>query len=529
MRDFWENFNKKIKLLWIESSKTQKILFFSLLSFVVIVLSVISILSFSTKYVPLYTNLPLQEVNQIKEELDARNIPYELKDGGKTITVPEEKSEQLLVELAGQGIPNSGNIDYSFFSKNVSRGIRDNEYNMIKLAIMVIELEKLIKSVDGSQDEKVTITLPKESVFINNSTEEASAAITLHTKYGHEFKETQIDPLYLLVSKAVPNLPEENIEIRNQYLEYFDKNSSTVIHDEVSQQQTIKKGIEDDIQKRLQQMLGVMVGMDNVVVSVTADVDFTNENRIEELVEPVDVDNMEGIPLSIETIQETYTGAQPEGGIAGTGEEDVANYPGEIEGNDGDYELAKETINFELNRIHRDIIESPYKVRDLGIQVVVNNNLSNVNEEVQLLSQQEQNNVEQGISSILNSMITTSIDKDFGEVDPEERISIVFQPFNHQPGIEPQTGPGIPIWMYIVGGILLIAVILLIILLIRQRRGEEESEVESEPIMSSEVEDLELPTQPDSETDIQKKQIEKMAKEKPEEFAKLLRSWITED
>src|SRR5690625_3983971 len=78
MRDFWENFNKKIKLLWIESSKTQKILFFSLLSFVVIVLSVISILSFSTKYVPLYTNLPLQEVNQIKEELDARNIPYEL-------------------------------------------------------------------------------------------------------------------------------------------------------------------------------------------------------------------------------------------------------------------------------------------------------------------------------------------------------------------------------------------------------------------------------------------------------------------
>src|SRR5690625_2515031 len=529
MRDFWENFNKKIKLLWIESSKTQKILFFSLLSFVVIVLSVISILSFSTKYVPLYTNLPLQEVNQIKEELDARNIPYELKDGGKTITVPEDKSEQLLVELAGQGIPNSGNIDYSFFSENASWGITDNEFNMMKLAAMETELAKLITSIDGIEDANVMITLPEESVFINDSTEEASAAIILHTKYGHEFKENQIDSLYLLVSKAVPNLPEENIEIRNQYLEYFDKNSSTVFHDEVSQQQTIKKGIEDDIQKRLQQMLGVMVGMDNVVVSVTADVDFTNENRIEELVEPVDVDNMEGIPLSIETIQETYTGAQPEGGIAGTGEVDVANYPGEIEGNDVDYELAKETINFELNLIHRDIIESTYKVRDLGIQVVVNNNLSNVNEEVQLLSQQEQNNVEQGISSILNSMITTSINKDFGEVDPEERISIVFQPFNHQPGIEPQTGPGIPIWMYIVGGILLIAVILLIILLIRQRRGEEESEVEGEPITSSEVEDLELPTQPDSETDIQKKQIEKMAKEKPEEFAKLLRSWITED
>lgn len=529
MKEFWENFNKKIKLLWIESSKKQKILFFSLLTFVILIISVISMLSFSTKYVPLYTNLPLQEVNQIKEELDSRNIPYELKDGGKTITVPEEKSEQLLVELAGQGIPNSGNISYSFFSENASWGITDNEFNMMKLAAMQTELANLIKSIDGIEDANVMITLPKESVFVNEAAEEASASIILHTKYGYEFKENQIDSLYHLVSKAVPNLPEENVVIRNQYLEYFEKNSSTAFQDEISQQQSIKKGIEEDIQKRLQQMLGVMVGMDNVVVSVTADVDFTSENRIEELVEPVDVDNMEGIPLSIETIQETFTGTQGEGGLAGTGDEEPVNYPGELEGNDGDYELVKEMVNFELNRIHKDITESPYKVRDLGIQVVVNNNLSPTNEEVQLLSQQEQNNVEQGVTSILNSMITTSIDKEFGEVDPEERISIVFQPFNHQPGIEPQGGPGIPIWAYIVGAILLIVVIFLIILLIRQRRGEEEPDVEREPMMTTEIEDFELPTQPDSETDIQKKQIENMAKEKPEEFAKLLRSWITED
>src|SRR5690625_3575354 len=236
MREFGENFQKKIKLLWIESSKGQKILFFSLFSFIIIIISVISILSFSTKYVPLYTNLPLEEVNQIKEELDTRNIPYEIKDGGQTITVPEDKSEQLLVELAGQGIPNSGNISYSFFSENASWGITDNEFNMMKLAAMQTELANLIKSIDGIEDANVMITLPKESIFVNDSVEEASASIILHTKYGYEFKENQIDSLYHLVSKAVPNLPEENIEIRNQYLEYFDKNSSTVIHDEVSQQ-----------------------------------------------------------------------------------------------------------------------------------------------------------------------------------------------------------------------------------------------------------------------------------------------------
>ena len=41
-------------------------------------------------------------------------------------------------------------------------------------------------------------------------------------------------------------------------------------------------------------------------------------------------------------------------------------------------------------------------------------------------------------------------------------------------------------------------------------------------------EELELAKQ-QSEKEKKKKQLEKLAKEKPEEFAKLLRSWIGED
>ena len=37
----------------------------------------------------------------------------------------------------------------------------------------------------------------------------------------------------------------------------------------------------------------------------------------------------------------------------------------------GDYEKVEETINNEVNRIRKEIVESPYKIRDLGIQVMV--------------------------------------------------------------------------------------------------------------------------------------------------------------
>src|SRR5699024_6683024 len=296
----------------------------------------------------------------------------------------------------------------------------------------------------------------------------------LQTDLGFEFKGKQIETLHHLVSAAIPDLPSENIVIMNQYFEYFDEHSTSIAQNDYEVQQSVKKDIEKDIQKRLQQMLGAMVGVDRVVVSVTADVDYTMENRTEELVEPVDIDNMEGIPVSIESVQETFEGNQEAGGVVGTGEEDVPNYPAGVDEGEGDYELAKETINYELNHIHRDIAEAPYKLRDLGIQVVVDNVLEHDEDDVVLLSQQEQTTVEEGIESILDSMITTSIDKDYGDVETEEKLSIVFQPFNGSTqASEEEEVTGIPTWVYIAGAILALLIIAIVIF-VRRRGAEEE-------------------------------------------------------
>ncbi|MEK1828741.1 hypothetical protein AAAC51_06060 [Priestia megaterium] len=69
------------------------------------------------KFVPLYSNLSAQETGQIKAELDARSVPSEISDNGTTISVPEQSVDSLKVDLAAQGIPDSGSIDYSFLGK----------------------------------------------------------------------------------------------------------------------------------------------------------------------------------------------------------------------------------------------------------------------------------------------------------------------------------------------------------------------------------------------------------------------------
>ncbi|MFD1067576.1 flagellar basal-body MS-ring/collar protein FliF [Oceanobacillus locisalsi] len=506
---------------------------------ILIVMIIASVIFFSstTNYVPLYNDLSMQEAGQITSELDAKAVPYEVENGGTSILVPEGQDDSLLLEFASMGLPNSGSIDYSFFSENASWGVTENEFSVMKLDAMQTELGNLISGIEGVQDANVMINMPEQPVFADESTGETSVAIMLHTQPGYQFEGNQVEGLYHLVSKAIPNLDSEDIMIMNQYFEYYDQETQLAGgQNSYSDQQSIKKDVEKDIQRRLQQMLGTMVGNENIVVSVTADIDFSQENRTEELVEPVDLEAMEGLPVSLETIQESYSGQGNPEGVAGAGDEDVANFPAENEeGEDGDYELDRETINYEFNRIRSEIVESPYQVRDLGVQVAVNSARQGEDGEMEFLNQQEQTDVQDGIDSILNSVIETSVDGDLQEEDDVANTSIVFQEFSTS-GEEQEepSGSGIPIWLYIVGGILLIAIIVLLFMLRRNRTeqmwAEEEIQEEQVDAANQEKEPVipDLPEE-DSEEVIRRKQLEKIANEKPEEFAKLLRSWMNED
>ncbi|GGC96944.1 flagellar M-ring protein [Pontibacillus salipaludis] len=493
-----------------------------------------SLFASNPKLVPLYNDLSVQEVGQIKEELDARGVKYELGNQGTTVMVPEATVDGLLVDLAAQGLPDSGSIDYGFFSDNTSWGMTDNEFDVMKLDAMQTELSTLMKQIEGIENAKVMINMPKEKIFVGEQEQTASASIVVNVNQGYQLKENQIQSLYHLVSKAIPNLPTDNIAIMDQNFKYFDpkKTGSVASGQSYEYQQTVKDDIQNDIQRRVQQMLGMMMGQDKVMVSVTADVDFTQEKRTENLVQPAE-EGEEGLPVSVERITETYTGDPGDVNAGGTvtPDGDVPGYQGEdLEAGNGDYEMMKETINNEFNRIQRNIVESPYKIRDLGIQVAVDQNKeANQDGAIEQLSTAEQATLSESITSILSSIVSTSIDEEYGPVEPQNKVSIVFQEFNGKPQFNPKTSPVIPVWAYVAGGILLVVIASLIWTLVRKGRKKEdlaEGYVEQErtPV---EVPAMEEPEE--TESSVRRKQLERMAKEKPEDFAKLLRSWIAED
>ena len=523
-------FKNKFIEFWNNRTTGQKRLLVGSVLLLILIVTVASIFATKSNLVPLYSNLSISETSQIKSTLDSRGIQYEIANGGTTILVPDQVADSLKVDLAGEGIPNSGNIDYSFFSQNAGFGMTDNEFNVVKLDSMQTELANLIKGIDGVSDAKVMINLPEQSVFLRDEEQTASASIVLNTSPGYQFDQNQINALYHLVSKSVPNLSTNNIVMMNQFFEYFDpKNENNFsAGSSFATQQEIKQEIERDIQLQVQQMLGTMMGRDKVVVSVTADVDFTQENRQESIVQPVDPSNMEGIAISAQRISETFTGnGEQVGGVPGSGDTDIPNYVEGSAGTNGDYERIEETINNEVNRIQKEIVESPYKIRDLGIQVMVE---PPVPDDPTTLPTERVDD----ITKILSAIVRTSINKD--TVDQEltnellqDKIVVSVQPFNGKIEFPQTTQPVIPTWAYVAGGIALLVIIFLIFLLVKKNRKQED-EVSNELVRDSAISSVpDVNDELETEGSVRRKQLEKMAKEKPEDFAKLLRTWIAED
>ncbi len=519
-----------VQQFWSSRTTKQKTTYFGALAIIVILAAVITFMMSRTEFVPLYDEVSSAEIGRIKEQLDAQGVKSQVAPGGTSILVPKERVNDLLVSLAAEGYPNTGTIDYSFFSQNAGFGTTDNEFNMLKLASMQTELAKLLKGIEGVKDANVMITLPTESVFLNDSTQQATASIVLKTNPGHKFTEPQVNALYNLVSKSLPNLAKEDIEIRNQYLEFYDlKNEENPYGPSISDQMAVKKSVERDLQRQVQMMLGTMMGQEKVIVSVTTDIDFKLENRKESLVTPVDEESMEGIALSVQRITESFSGDGAGAGGTPEAEDPTDTRTGYVEGqfSNGDYEKIEETINNEVNRISKEIVESPYKIRDIGIQVMVEPPTANDPNSMP-------NGLEDDVQQILQTIIRTSINKDAnGELSDEDlndKIVVSVQPFNGKANDFADSKNVIPWWVYVIGGVLLVVIAVLVFLFIRNRRRERDMEEEmiiDEQVIVAEMDDL--GNEVETEGTIRRKQLEKMAKDKPEEFAKLLRTWIAEE
>ncbi|WP_404335970.1 flagellar basal-body MS-ring/collar protein FliF [Planococcus rifietoensis] len=548
MKEKFETYKTKTKDSWGSLSKATKWLMAASFFITLLALGLFVFFNSQTNMSPLYSNLDPAEAGEIKAAIETQGIPVEVSTDGSTISVPDEQVASLKVSLAAEGLPKNGNVTYGIFSENMGLGMTDRHFDVVERDAMQNELAYLVKQIAGVTDANVMITLPKENVWLTDEEQVSTASIVIQGDGTLNLDQKQINGLYHLVSKSVPNLPMEQIVIMDQNGQVFELQDTGALDTNLTvyqQNREIQQGIEQDIQRELQQMLGLLLGQDKVVVSVMANIDFTKEKREEQLVEPVDLETGEGIDISVERIVETYAS---EGAAladdAGTGETDIANYPAADGTGTSESERTEERINREVNRISRQIEMSPYVIDDITINVGVEPPVPD-----NPASLTEQNMTD--IRNLLGNTVSASLSMNEFQPTPAElddRISIFATEFQGRPELaeeEPVTTfwTGVPLLWYVLAGV---AVILLtgIILLVAKRRKKQQEELAAELEMdyferaAAKMQPAGNATEQDGGVDLsefnnrtnpKRKTIEKLAKGRPDDFTNLLRSWMADD
>ena len=163
-------------------------------------------------YKPLYSGLSPSDAQSLSHRLSEKNIPFELASDGTRILVPADQLDKARLDLAAEGLPQSGRLGFELFDKPNWAGSDFAEKVNYQRALEG-ELERTIQTLGEIESARVHLVLPQESLFTEQE-REAKASVVIKLRGGHLGDEAQ-EAITHLVASAVDNLKPENVTLIN--------------------------------------------------------------------------------------------------------------------------------------------------------------------------------------------------------------------------------------------------------------------------------------------------------------------------
>ena len=272
---------KKVQAGWTSLSKGKQIAIGAGLVLAVAGAGYYGIMGSGQNYVPLYSNLDYETAGEIKSSLEESGVTnYKIGDNGTSILVLQEDVDRLRMDLAVNGVAPSNGTGYELFDSS-SMGMTEQERSIMYQRALEGELRRSIMSLDAVSDARVHLNLVEESVFVRDE-KSSTASVVLTLKGSQTLNEAQISGIMALVSGAVNNLSQENIDIidsnGNLLSTGYGDSSYGTSGDRISQEVEYEKHLED----KLKAQLGKVFGYDKMAISVRVTLNQTSEEERKE-------------------------------------------------------------------------------------------------------------------------------------------------------------------------------------------------------------------------------------------------------
>ncbi len=371
----------------------------------------------------LYSGLSPEDAGAVIDALRERRIPYTLE--GSAIYVPSDKVHELRMELASKGLPAGGGVGFEIFDRT-GFGVTEFTQKVNYRRALQGELARTIAQLKEVDSARVHLALPERGVFFDEE-KRARASIVVRLKPGSTLTRSHVQGIVHLVAGSVENLRPEDVTVVDttgrmwtRPMEKEDMFGFTAI------QLEYKRNLERSLEKRIQTMLEKAVGLDKVVVRVSADVDAKRVEKTEEIYDP------DSQVVRSEQRSKERTSGRPAsaGGVPGV----LSNIPDtgssvSAPAVTSQTQRQDEIINYEINRTVSRVIEPMNTIKRLSVAVLVDGNYEVVKAED---GTEEKRFVERGEEEI--KRITELVKGAVGFLEERgDTISVVSIPFEEAP------------------------------------------------------------------------------------------------
>lgn len=339
---------------------------------------------FVPKYKTLYSELSQSDAAAISSYLEKNKIKFEISPEGDKISVAGTSVPKLRLELANKGMPKGGGVGFEIFDKT-NLNISDFNQKINFKRALEGELSRTISSLDSIKSAKVHLALANKSIF-KDQQQSSKASVVIVTEFMAKLNDEQIKGIQHLVASAIQDLKPMDVQITdhegNSLVKFNDptslENAKSVTNDKKLRDYEAK--LETDLTK----LLSPILGAGNVLVNVSAEMNFDESELNIEMFNPL---NNEGeivkpVIRSEKISSERYSNKDQKrfgtGGIQ-------HNLPGFVQGgssktqslSDGrDYLKEDKTKNYEVSKSVERIRRATGLVKKVSVAVVVNKDLN---------------------------------------------------------------------------------------------------------------------------------------------------------
>src|SRR4030095_141942 len=159
----------------------------------------------------LYAELDPQEAQRIVQKLQELKLPYEIATDGRTVRVASDKIAEARIQLASQGMPESGRIGFEIFDQT-NFGLTNFQEQVNYQRALEGELARSIMTLSEVEAARVHLVLPKESLF-QTPEEQTKASVILKLRSGRNLPESGVQGIINVVASSVKGLTPEHVTL----------------------------------------------------------------------------------------------------------------------------------------------------------------------------------------------------------------------------------------------------------------------------------------------------------------------------